>query len=291
MVKRRLAAGRLYRVQPEVYSLTPQPSARGRMLAAALTFGAEAALSHRAAAAIWDLGPWPTGLVDVTVPGNLAQRPGTRRHIADVERVVKDGFPVTTVARTLVDLAGVLPLGRLRDALERAEQLRLLDAKGVSEEMRGRRGARKIRALLREWTEPEPTRSELEREFRKLCEDFGIALPGENVVVLGYEVDLLGAKPCGRAGRLGHTQDAPRLRGGPPQGRRARGRGVSGRAFQLAAGEARAGNRRRGDQIGMSQSGRSRPSSCSSGSSSDICAFSLNSRSESRCCFPVGTNG
>ena len=161
------------------------------MMAAALTYGSEAVLSHRAAAAVWDLGPWPTGLVDVTVPGRRKTRAGICLHRAVVERAVKNGFPVTTVARTLIDLAAVLPLGRLRDAFERAERLRLLDANDVSEEMRGRRGARKVRALLAEWTEPEPTRSDLERAFRELCAEYGIPLPSQNVVLLGYEVDAL----------------------------------------------------------------------------------------------------
>lgn len=189
MVKRRLENGRLHRVQPFVYSLTPSVSARGRLMAAWLTYGPEAVLSHRAAAAVWDLGPWPSGAVDVTVPARRKGRPGIRLHRARVERVVKDGFPVTTVARTLVDQAGALPLGRLRDQFEKAERLGLLDVNSVNEEMNGRRGAKKIRALLAEWTEPEPTRLELERAFRDLCRLYGIPLPRHNVSLLGYEVD------------------------------------------------------------------------------------------------------
>lgn len=189
MIKRRVENSRLYRVQPQVYSPTPRVKPRGRMMAAALTYGPEAVLSHRAAAAIWDLGPWPTGLIDVTVPGRRKPRRGVRLHRAAVERVVEEGFPVTTPTRTLVDLAGVLPLGRLRDAFERAERLRLLDAKEVGEEMRGRRGAKNVRTILAEWADPEPTKSELEQAWRNLCRKHGIPLPSQNVVLLGYEVD------------------------------------------------------------------------------------------------------
>ncbi len=110
-------------------------------------------------------------------------------HIARVERVVKDGFPITTVARTLVDLASVLTLGRLRDAFERAERLGLLDVYSVNEEMRGRQGANKIRAVLAEWAEPEPTKNEFEQALRNLCREYGLPLPSQNVVLLGYEVD------------------------------------------------------------------------------------------------------
>lgn len=189
MVKRRLESGRLYRVQPLVYSLTPSVSTRGRFMAATLTCGPDAVLSHRAAAAIWDLGPWPSGAIDVTVPARRKPRGGIRLHRASVERAVRDGFPVTTVTRTLVDLAGVLTLGRLRDAFERAERLGLLDAHSVNEQMTGRRGAKKIRAILAEWAEPEPTRSELERAFRSMCREASLPLPSSNVSLHGYEVD------------------------------------------------------------------------------------------------------
>ena len=189
MVKRRLEAGRLYRVQRSVFALTPNILPRGRMLAAALTYGPEAVLSHRAAAAIWDLGPWPTGVIDVTVRTRRKPRQGIRLHRAGVARAVRDGFPVTTPTRSLIDLASVLPLGRLRDAFERAERLRLLDVNSVSEEMHGRRGARKIRAVLAEWSEPEPTKTELEQAWRNLCRDHGLPLPSQNVILLGYEVD------------------------------------------------------------------------------------------------------
>jgi very-short-patch-repair endonuclease len=193
VLRRWLERGRLYRVQPSVYSLTPTVLPRGRMLAAALTYGCEAALSHRAGAAIWDLGPWPTGVIDVTVPRNAKPRGGTRVHVARVERVMKDGFPITTVTRTLIDLAGVLPIGRLRDAFEHAERLRLLDANRVSEEMHGRRGAKKIRVVLAECEAPEPAKNELERALRALCREYGIPLPSQNVVLLGYEVDAFWA--------------------------------------------------------------------------------------------------
>jgi hypothetical protein len=188
-VKRRLATERLFRVQPQVYSLLPEVMVRGRMMAAVLSCHPGAALSHRAAAAVWDLGPWPTGRIDVTVAGSQKSREGVRLHHAQVERVTKDGFPVTTVARTLIDQASHLPLGRLRDQFEHAERLGLLDANSVNEQMHGRRGARKIRSILAAWTDPEPTRSELEQTFRDLCREAGLPPPSQNVSLHGYEVD------------------------------------------------------------------------------------------------------
>ncbi len=74
VLRRWLERQRLFRVQPSVFSLTPYVLPRARMLAAALTYGPEAALSYRASAGIWDVGPWPTGLIDVTVPRNARPR-------------------------------------------------------------------------------------------------------------------------------------------------------------------------------------------------------------------------
>ena len=158
-------------------------------MAAVLTCGPEALLSHNAAAAIWDIGPWPTGAVHVTAPGKHARRPSLVVHRARVEPVVHDGFPVTTVARTLVDLASLLSVQRLELAFERAERLRLLDIDEVTKEVQGRRGARKVRAIVSSLTAPEPTRSKLEARLRALCKRHNLPLPAQNVSVAGEDVD------------------------------------------------------------------------------------------------------
>ena len=82
-------------------------------MAVVLSCGSEAVLSHNAAAAIWDIAPWPTGLVHVDRAEQARRRPGLVAHRARVERAVREGFPVTTVARTLADLASLLSLQRL----------------------------------------------------------------------------------------------------------------------------------------------------------------------------------
>ena len=158
-------------------------------MAAVLSCGPEASLSHNAAAAVWDLVPWPTGAVHVTAPSKHASRPGLVVHRARVDGVVRDGFPVTTVARTLVDLASLLSLQRLEIALERAERLRLLDVDEVARKVRGRRGARKLRTVLSTLTTPEPTRSDFERLFRDICKRHNLPLPVQNVSVAGEDVD------------------------------------------------------------------------------------------------------
>lgn len=189
MVETRLAAGRLYVVFRGVYSLTPHVTPRGRFMAAALSYGPEAVLSHRAAAAVWELGGWPAGPIDVTVPRFRRQQRGIRLHTAAVKRSVEDGFPVTTPSRTLIDLASRLSTARLEEAVERAERLHLLDVEKILEHLSGRRGATKLRAILEAWIDPEPARSELERAIRNLCEAHDIPMPSQNVSVHGEDVD------------------------------------------------------------------------------------------------------
>src|SRR5687768_12398250 len=78
----RCERGLLYRVLPQVYSVTPTLTrAVSRMMAAALSCAPAAALSHRAGAAVWDLGPWPTGLIDVSARTKKKPRPGVRLHV------------------------------------------------------------------------------------------------------------------------------------------------------------------------------------------------------------------
>ena len=189
MVRRRLDEGRLYRREWGVYSLTPSVTGKGRLMAAVVACGPDAVLSHTAAAAVWDIGPWPTGKVHVTAPSMHARGSGVALHRAQVERVAHDGFPVTTVARTLADLASLLSLQRLELAFERGERLRLLDVDDVASEAKGRRGARKVRAILSSLTAPEPTRSRFEQRLRGLCKRHNLPLPAQNVTVAGEDVD------------------------------------------------------------------------------------------------------
>jgi very-short-patch-repair endonuclease len=144
-------------------------------------------LSHRCAAALWGiLEGWPV-TVDVSVPRRLTSRPGVRIReaaIAPDERTVHAGIPVTTVARTLLDLAAVLQPHELNRALERAEALRLADQTSLVALMdrhRGRRGTANLKAAMREGLRPAVTKSELERRFLAFVEQAGLPRPRINL--------------------------------------------------------------------------------------------------------------
>jgi very-short-patch-repair endonuclease len=190
--------GRLQRLHRGVYAvghrvLRPE----GRMLAAALACGPGAVLSHRSAALLWQLRPSDRVPVDVTTTVRCGESdPGIDVHRArtldPLDVTEHRGVPVTTVARTLVDLAGVIDKPGLLRALNQAEILGLYDHAALTETLErsnGRRGAQALRAAL---TTPHAlTRSELEAQFLALCADHGLPQPSLNAAVCGYEVDFL----------------------------------------------------------------------------------------------------
>lgn len=104
-----------------------------------------------------------------------------------------DGVPVTTVARTLLDLAEVVGLADLDRATEQAERIGIFDLDQMNRLLgrsRGRRGLRPLRVVLaRQAPETMSARSELERAFLRLCREGSIPVPSINIWIEGYEVD------------------------------------------------------------------------------------------------------
>jgi hypothetical protein len=139
-------------------------------LAAVRALGDGAALSHLQAAALWHLRSPHGGWIHVTVPkGGRAKRRGLIVHrtlvLPPQDVTVREAIPVTTPARTLADLAGMLDAPALARALEEAEKRKLLDVPSVLAVCAGRPGAAQIRDLLK--TElPPPAASGRPRSIR-----------------------------------------------------------------------------------------------------------------------------
>jgi hypothetical protein len=151
-------------------------------MAAVLAAGPGAVLSHRDAAALWDLSPFSSGSIHVTVSsrGGRSHRNGlvvhrSRLHSEDREEV--DEVPVTAVPRTLLDLAEIAAPTQLRRAYERAERLRLLDTAALHRLLArstGRRGLTGLRELLAyDPTAAAGADSELEHLFCDLLRSAG----------------------------------------------------------------------------------------------------------------------
>jgi predicted transcriptional regulator of viral defense system len=112
-IKRRVADGLLRRIHRGVYAFGLLTKPRGRWMAAVLALGPRALLSHREAAALHGLLSSGRSRTDVTVPGRARQRQGIDVHATQAlhvdDRASIDGIPVTSVARTLLDLAELVP--------------------------------------------------------------------------------------------------------------------------------------------------------------------------------------
>ncbi len=202
-IEDRLLAGKLVPLHRGVYAVGHGlVSPRGAWFAALIAAGPGATLSHRSAAAAWALGADPSSVVEVIVPHHRRQRRGIRvRHVplAADERTVRDGIPVTTPARTLLDLASVLDRRRLARTVNEAEVQRVFDGRALAallDRHPHRHGAPALRAVLAA-LDPGPAviRSELEHRFRELLADHDLP-PAElnaRIHVPGhrYEVDAL----------------------------------------------------------------------------------------------------
>jgi very-short-patch-repair endonuclease len=165
-------------------------------MAAVLAAGPAAALSHRDAAALWGIRPSTSGTVDVTAT-ERCRRPGIHAHRARLrpdEVTEVGGIPVTTVARTLLDLAAVLPAAHVERAIERAEALKLADRvplDALVERHRGRRGTAALRQMAESGIEAALTRSELEERFLTFLDAHDLPRPEVNTLIEGFEVDFL----------------------------------------------------------------------------------------------------
>ena len=119
------------------------------------------------------------------------------RRLDERDVTVLDGIPITTPARTLVDLSAVVPTRQLEKAFEQAHVLRLIEPgaiEGALERAVGRKTAALRRLLAAERSGPTLTRSELEEAFLALCRRGGLPDPEVNAYLHGYEVDFLWRK-------------------------------------------------------------------------------------------------
>jgi hypothetical protein len=198
-IHRRITAGRLHHLHVGVYAVGhSRTSAHGRWMAAVLACGPTAVLSHNDAAALWDLIRAHSGAIHVTTARRCHGRAGIVLHRSNLrpeDCTERESIPVTTPARTLLDLAETAPHSLLERAIEQAEVLKLFDLRAVDRLLarsHGRHGLGALTTALRAYWGPGPvTRSELERRFLELCRMAGLPPPAMNMFVAGMEVDAL----------------------------------------------------------------------------------------------------
>ena len=195
---------RLHRLHRGVYAVGhANVSELGRLMAAVLACGRNAVLSHQSAAALWGIRASNRHLIDVTAGrSSRRSRGGIAVHLVrDLDpddRTCIRRVPITTVARTLLDLAEVVREDALVRAVEQAERMQLFDLRAVDALIArrgGRRGLGRLKNALQGYRAlPHLTRSELERRFLALCRAAGLPTPAVNAWLVGQEVDVLWAE-------------------------------------------------------------------------------------------------
>ncbi|HET7120957.1 MAG TPA: type IV toxin-antitoxin system AbiEi family antitoxin domain-containing protein [Solirubrobacterales bacterium] len=201
-IRARIAHGRLHPLHAGVYrvghGLVQQ---EGRWMAAVLAFGPTAVLSHWSAAGLWLIRANSREIIDVTAPWKSRSWKGVKRHhkaLPPDEVTVREGIPVTTVPRTILDLAATVPVDAVENLLretefrEHRDKLSLLD---LIKRYPGRRGVRRVRLALEALEDDPPGRRRrgLEERFAAFLRIHALPQPRFNDwIVLGekrYQVD------------------------------------------------------------------------------------------------------
>lgn len=197
-IDRRIAAGRLRVLHRGVFQVGPIAGARAPELAAVLACGAGAVLSHASAAALWELASSLCPGVEVSTGAALRRRPAGmvvhRQRLDAAEVTVHEGVPVTTVARTILDLAVTHDGAELERAIARGVRTGLLETAELIRLATSRprhRGSARVLALLRAEPDPALTRSEAEARLLDLVRRARLPRPRVNAPLHGFEVDFL----------------------------------------------------------------------------------------------------
>jgi very-short-patch-repair endonuclease len=166
-------------------------------MAAVLAGGEGAVLSHRSAAALWEIGTERQGRIDVSVRRRCElRRAGIRLHgrptLSTRNITLRDDIPVTAPVQTLVDLASELGSLALERAVNEADKRGLVDPEALRDELTrfgGEPGVRPLRILLDKLFF-QLSDSDLEIYFRRIVKAAGLPMPLSKQRVNRFEVDF-----------------------------------------------------------------------------------------------------
>jgi very-short-patch-repair endonuclease len=160
-------------------------------MAAVLAGGNRAVLSHCSAAQLWEIQSYARSRLEITTPQSTRSRGQIQRHRAELrsdEVTVRWRIPVTTASRTILDLASIVQIGALEQALREAEVLSLPLRPSLVELLRRyprRRGAAALKICLRrlERLPTQRTRSKLEKRFLSFLDTHSLPRPETNALL------------------------------------------------------------------------------------------------------------
>lgn len=183
-------SGRLHREHLGVYIVGHRaPSDHGRWMGAVLACGEGAVLSHRSAGRLWRIYRGEGPRVDVSVERNL-EPPGIWAHRALLpadEITHHDGIPITTVARTLVDLAHTLEPDSLTRAVREAQFLRRFDLEATRKAAE-RWPSKALNSIIEDMV---GASSRLDDAFMRMVRRHRLPMPAAQKVLLGHPVDYV----------------------------------------------------------------------------------------------------
>jgi very-short-patch-repair endonuclease len=194
----RTATGLLHREHRGVYAVGhTAPAPLAAETAALLACGEHAALSHHSAALLWNLIPHGDRSIHVTIRGRHGAHPDGV-HVHRTNRLtlgevrIEQSLPVTSPARTLIDIATDLDEQTFWWAVNEARVQKLVterELEAAAAAARGSRGAPILAALLKSQKEPAITRSHAEKRFLWLIRAAQLPTPRANVRLHGSSVD------------------------------------------------------------------------------------------------------
>jgi hypothetical protein len=194
-IDHRIATGRLHPIHAGVYAVGRKELTRhGAFIAAVLSCGEGAALSHASAAELWKIRPRVGGALEVSLPlARRAKRKGIKVHRrATMETTRHHAIPVTTPICTLVDIAPLLSNDECEAAIGEADKLDLVHPgplRAALDEMRGRPGVNLLKRLIDRHTFV-LTDTQLERWFLPIAHRVGLPPPLTQVWLNGGRVDF-----------------------------------------------------------------------------------------------------
>jgi very-short-patch-repair endonuclease len=194
----RIRTGRLHPLHRGVYAVgRPHVTDHGRWMAAVITCGDGAVLSHSSAAALWRIGPEDRDVVELSLPSPFQRRrPGLRIHrrlsLEPRDVTTEYGIPVTTPVQTLIDMSLRLDRPGIERMINEADKYNVAHPPGLRRALEarvGEPGAARLRFILDRRTF-RLTKEELERRFLPLARKAGLPVPLTGQWVNEFEVDF-----------------------------------------------------------------------------------------------------
>lgn len=199
-VARRVANGQLHQVFRGVFLVGhPVPLPGALELAGVLACGEGTVVSHHSAARLWALTKASHDEVEVTVVGrDCRSRDGLRVHtvrqLDPRDRGRCSGIPITSAARTLIDVSATAAYEQAEWMIAEASALKLAGERQIlaaADRAPNRAGVAQVRAILGQDGGPRRTRSDGERALLRLIRAARLPDPATDVPLLGFTADFL----------------------------------------------------------------------------------------------------